>query len=246
VFDCGAAAPTLIESHLFGHERGAFTGAVDDHPGAFERADGGTLFLDEVGELALDLQPKLLRVLETRRVIRVGGTTERPVNVRIIAATNRDLEREVEAGRFRQDLFYRLGVAVVRLPALRERAGDLPQLIEHLAAELGVVVSPEVLAVLASYEWPGNVRELRNVLLSAVAVSDGALLQPRDLLLFEARRAATPAVGVSLAGQTLEQIEAAAIRQTLAHLAGNKTQAAKVLGIAPSTLYAKLKKYAIE
>jgi DNA-binding NtrC family response regulator len=246
VFDCGAVAPTLIESQLFGHERGAFTGATDDHPGAFERADGGTLFLDEVGELALDLQPKLLRVLETRRVMRLGGTVDRPVDVRIIAATNRDLEREAELGRFRQDLYYRLGVAVVRLPALRERREDLAELIPHMASELGVAVSPEVTEVLESYDWPGNVRELKNVLMSAVAVSDHKILQPRDLLLFEARRS-PPAPGEpSLAGQTLEQIEAAAIRQTLAHVAGNKSQAAKVLGIAPSTLYAKLKKYGID
>jgi transcriptional regulator with PAS, ATPase and Fis domain len=255
VFDCGAVAPSLIESHLFGHEKGAFTGATDEHPGAFEQADEGTLFLDEVGELALELQPKLLRVLETRRVMRVGGTAERPVDVRIVAATNRDLEREVEAGRFRQDLFYRLGVAVVRLPSLRERPGDVTELIQHMASEMGVAVSPEVIAVLESYDWPGNVRELRNVMMSAVAVSDKKILQPRDLLLFEARRGgaspSAPEAGAeadrtSLAGRTLEQIEAAAIRQTLEHVAGNKTHAAKVLGIAPSTLYAKLKKYSID
>jgi DNA-binding NtrC family response regulator len=246
VFDGGAAAPNLIESQLFGHERGAFTGATDEHAGAFERANGGTLFLDEIGELPLELQPKLLRVLEQRRVARLGSTGERPVDVRIIAATNRDLEREAAAGRFRHDLFFRLGVAVVRLPPLRERPGDLTAIIHHLCAELGgVAVSPDALAVLESYDWPGNVRELKNVLMSAVAVSDRAILQPKDFLLFEGRRVA-PAPGTSLAGRTLEQIEAAAIRQTLAALDGNKTQAARALGIAPSTLYAKIKKYDID
>src|SRR5690606_22054532 len=133
------------------------------------------------------------------------------------------------------------------LPALRDRPGDVPDLIQHLASELGVAVSPEVLAVLESYDWPGNVRELKNVLTSAVAVSDRKIVQPRDLLLFEARRQPAPgAEAMSLAGRTLEQIEAAAIRQTLAHVAGNKSQAARVLGIAPSTLYAKLKKYGID
>jgi DNA-binding NtrC family response regulator len=249
VFDCGAVAPNLIESQLFGHEKGAFTGATDDHIGAFERADKGTLFLDEVGEMALDLQPKLLRVLESRRVSPVGGSAERPVDVRIVAATNRDLEKEVAAGRFRQDLFYRLSVAVVRVPALRERGADVAELVGHFAAEAGVVIGPDALAVLTAYDWPGNVRELRNVVQSAAALAGRQVLEPRDFLLFEeSRRTETPVAPAlaSLAGQTLEQIEAVAIRQTLAHLGGNKTQAAKALGIAPSTLYAKLKKYEIE
>src|SRR6188508_1844304 len=135
VFDCGAAAPNLIESQLFGHERGAFTGAVDMRRGAFEHADGGTLFLDEIGELSLDLQPKLLRVLEQRRLSRLGSQAERPVDVRIVCATNRELEREVAAGRFRQDLFFRVNVAVVRLPPLRERREDLVPLIQHFASQ---------------------------------------------------------------------------------------------------------------
>ena len=251
VFDCGAVAPTLIESQLFGHERGAFTGAHEDRQGAFERAQGGTLFLDEIGELSLDLQPKLLRVLEQRRVARLGSTTERPVDVRIVCATNRDLELEVRKGQFRQDLFFRINGAVVTLPPLRERREDLVVLVGHFAAKLGgLAVSPEALAILTSYDWPGNVRELRNVLASATAVSDGASLRPRDFLLFSgpgsrARRAPT-LDGLPLAGRSLESIESAAIRQTLDHCGGNKTQAARALGIAPSTLYAKVKKYGLE
>jgi len=247
VFDCGAAAPTLIESQLFGHERGAFTGAVDTRRGAFEHADGGTLFLDEIGELSLDLQPKLLRVLEQRRVARLGSQTDRQVDVRIVCATNRELEREVAAGRFRQDLFFRVNVAVVRLPPLRERQGDLIPLIQHFAGLTeGLEVSPEALGILTSYDWPGNVRELRNVIQSASAVSDGVVLRPRDFILFSGQTRAPTLDGLPLAGRTLESIESAAIRQTLQQFAGNKTQAARALGIAPSTLYAKLKKYALE
>jgi DNA-binding NtrC family response regulator len=268
VFDCGAAAPTLIENHLFGHERGAFTGAVDQRRGAFEQADGGTLFLDEIGELSLDLQPKLLRVLEQRRVARLGSTAERPVDVRIVCATNRELEREVAAGRFRQDLFFRVNVAVVRLPPLRERREDLVPLIQLFAGHTrgrptgsspvmgsrdreetergGLEVSAEAVGILTSYDWPGNVRELRNVIQSAAAVSDGRLLRPRDFILFSGQTRAPTLDGLPLAGRTLESIECAAIRQTLQQFAGNKTQAARALGIAPSTLYAKLKKYALE
>ena len=247
VFDCGAAAPTLIESQLFGHERGAFTGAVDERRGAFEQAHGGTLFLDEIGELSLDLQPKLLRVLEQRKVGRLGSQTERSVDVRIVCATNRELEREVATGRFRQDLFFRVNVAVVRLPPLRERPEDLVPLIQHFAGLTeGLVVSPEAFGILTSYDWPGNVRELRNVIQSAAAVSDGKLLRPRDFILFSGQTRAPTLDGLPLAGRTLESIESAAIRQTLQQCDGNKTQAAKALGIAPSTLYAKLKKYALE
>ncbi|HKE18523.1 MAG TPA: sigma 54-interacting transcriptional regulator [Kofleriaceae bacterium] len=254
VFDCGAAAPTLIESQLFGHQRGAFTGAHDDHQGAFERANRGTLFLDEIGELSLDLQPKLLRVIEQRRVGRLGSQAERPVDVRVLCATNRDLEREVAEGRFRQDLFFRINMAVVRLPPLRERRDDLVALVNHFAGERELKVSSEAMAILTSYEWPGNVRELRNVILSAAAVSDGQFLRPRDFILFSGgsgagapgaggRPRAPDLDGMQLAGRTLEQIESTAIRQTLQHCGGNKTKAARALGIAPSTLYAKLKKY---
>src|SRR5688572_743309 len=175
VFDCGAVPPNLIESELFGHEKGSFTGAMMTRQGLFEQADGGTLFLDELGELPLDLQPKLLRALEQREVRRVGATKAGKVDVRIIAATNRNLEDEVRAGRFRQDLFYRLSVVRLHLPSLRERADDLPQLVKHFLQIMPYnrdadgnqrvrAVSRDALASLGAYAWPGNVRELVNVI----------------------------------------------------------------------------------
>jgi len=176
--DCGAIAPTLIESELFGHTRGAFTGADRDRPGHFVSADGGTLMLDEVGELPLDLQPKLLRVLQDGRVRPVGGDADRAVDVRLVAATNRDLERACEEGRFRQDLYYRLAVVEVVIPPLRDRKDDLPALVEHLVARVAAesgrrppTVAPAALERLAEHAWPGNVRELENALRRAVALA---------------------------------------------------------------------------
>jgi DNA-binding NtrC family response regulator len=191
VFDCGAVPPNLIESELFGHEKGSFTGAVMTRQGLFEQADGGTLFLDELGELPLDLQPKLLRALEQREVRRVGSAKAAKVDVRIIAATNRNLEDEVRAGRFRQDLFYRLSVVRLHLPALHDRVDDIPLLIQHFL-EIGAFnrkpnappvrgVSREALAALQAYPWPGNVRELVNVVERAVSFCDHDLIQLSDL-----------------------------------------------------------------
>jgi DNA-binding NtrC family response regulator len=187
VFDCGAVPPNLIESELFGHEKGSFTGAVMTRQGLFEQADGGTLFLDELGELPLDLQPKLLRALEQREVRRVGSAKSAKVDVRIIAATNRNLEDEVRAGRFRQDLFYRLSVVRLHLPSLRDRTDDIPLLVQHFL-EVGAFnrkpnappvrgVSREALFALQSYPWPGNVRELVNVVERAVSFCDNDLIQ---------------------------------------------------------------------
>ena len=178
VFDCGAAPENLIESELFGHQRGAFTGAVEARPGVFEQAHGGTIFLDEIGELPLELQPKLLRVLEQREVRRVGGTKTKPIDVRVVAASNRHLRDEVENGRFREDLYYRLAVVELTLPPLRERMEDLLPLAEHLLRRSphnrGVDrIAPEVCAVFESYHWPGNVRELNNVVERAIPFSDG-------------------------------------------------------------------------
>lgn len=167
VVDCGAVTYSLIESELFGHERGAFTGAVASRQGAFELADGGTVFLDEIGELPLDVQPKLLRVLETREFRRVGGNRTLSTNVRVIAATKRDLQREVAAGKFREDLYFRLAVVPVTVPPLRARRDDIPALVEHIlraAGGDGLTVPPDTMQSLAAHEWPGNVRELRNVL----------------------------------------------------------------------------------
>ena len=178
VFDCGAAPETLIESELFGHEKGSFTGAVQNREGVFEAASGGTIFLDEIGELPLDLQPKLLRVLEQREVRRVGSGRVRPVDVRVVAATNRDLREEVKAGRFREDLYYRLAVVEVKLPALRERLVDMNLLVEHLLRRAshnpGVIgLSHEVLDLFEAYHWPGNVRELNNVIERSIPFTDG-------------------------------------------------------------------------
>jgi DNA-binding NtrC family response regulator len=247
VFDCGAVPGNLAESELFGHERGAFTGALAAHAGAFERAHGGTLFLDEVGELPLDLQTRLLRVLDGRRVRRVGGTQDRIVDVRVLAATNRDLVAEVSAGRFRQDLFFRLAGAIVPVPSLRSRLEDLPLLVLGLLEEMGRadVIVPEVtLAAVRAHSWPGNVRELKNALGCAVALLDGNVLEPRYLrLLVPADEASSTLEHLPLGGRSLQLIERAAIKQTLNQTGGNKVLAAKSLGIAVSTLYQKLKKH---
>lgn len=250
VFDCGAVAANLVESELLGHERGAFTGAVTAHAGAFERANGGTVFLDEIAELPLELQPRLLRALESKQVRRVGGRVDRRVDVRVIAATNRDLKGEVTAGRFREDLYFRLAVGVVRIPALRERLQDLPQLCQSLLADLGrpdVRVADETFAQLEAHAWPGNVRELKNALACAVAFVEGpgGVLRPEHVKLVSARADASWLDGLPLGGQTLESIEGAAIRQTMKQAGGNKVSAARSLGIAVSTLYQKIKKHEI-
>ena len=251
VFDCAAVAANLAESELLGHERGAFTGALSVHAGAFERAHGGTLFLDEVAELPLDLQPRLLRGLESRCVRRVGGRVDRRVDVRVIAATNRDLKAEVVAGRFRWDLYFRLAVAVVHVPSLRRRLEDLPQLVHDLLADLGYAslrMSEPALAALRSHSWTGNIRELKNALSCAAAFVEpgSSSIQPRHLKLVRpAERDRSCLDGLPLGGHALEVIERAAIRQTLEQMRGNRKQAAEALGIAVSTLYEKVKKYGL-
>ncbi|HEX7500347.1 MAG TPA: sigma 54-interacting transcriptional regulator, partial [Polyangia bacterium] len=210
-----------------------------------ERAQGGTLFLDEIGELSLDLQPKLLRALEQRSIQPVGGNEERAIDVRIIVATNRDLESRVREGQFRADLFFRLSMALVLVPPLRERREDLPALAESFLAEMGksLKILPETLAIFQRYDWPGNVRELKNVIASAAVLANGEALEPKHLVLFKPHRRAPPIESLQLAGQTLENIEEAAIEQTLRQFDGNKTKAARALGIAASTLYEKIRKY---
>jgi transcriptional regulator with PAS, ATPase and Fis domain len=252
VFDCGAVAPNLAESELLGHERGAFTGAVSAYAGAFERANGGTLFLDEIGELPLDLQPRLLRVLESRRVRRVGGTKDRPLDVRIICATHRALRAGVAAGLFRQDLYFRLAAAVVAMPPLRERLEDLPLLARSLLDDQGygnLKIGDATIKALRAHTWPGNVRELKNALACAAAFVDGSgVLDPRHLRLLSAEPGGEEHSGIDrlpLGGQTLERIERVAIQQTMARTEGNKVHAAQALGIAVSTLYEKLKKYGL-
>ncbi len=250
VFDCAAAQPSLIESELFGHEKGAFTGAVAARVGVFERAHHGTLFIDEIGEMPLDLQPKLLRALDSHQVQRLGGRGAQPFDVRIIAATNRDLAKMVEVGAFRQDLYFRLSTAILQVPPLREHLDDLPDLIAHFLDQEGkhLTVSPAALTLLRGYQWPGNVRELKNVIHAAAALSSGAELNAKDLVLFQPTSAGVESPALSSAGasgQSLRDQEKAAIQQALQAHGGNRTRAARSLGIAISTLYTKIKKYCL-
>jgi transcriptional regulator with PAS, ATPase and Fis domain len=250
VFDCGAVPANLVESELFGHERGAFTGAHAEHVGAFERAEGGTLFLDEIGELPPELQPRLLRALDNHSMRRVGGTKDRKIDVRIVAATNRDLGALVAGKQFRQDLYFRLAAAIVNLPPLRERLDDIPILAPRLLEDLGrgeVVIAETTLAALRDRSWPGNVRELKNVLACALAfIEPGAgVLEPRHLRFIDPPNDEAVLDRLPLGGHSLGHLERAAIRQTLIASRGNKVHAARTLGIAPSTLYEKLKKYGL-
>jgi DNA-binding NtrC family response regulator len=251
VFDCGSVAPNLAESELLGHERGSFTGAVSAHAGAFERANGGTLFLDEIGELPLDLQSRLLRALESRRIRRVGGGMDRPIDVRVVVATNRDLRADVAAGRFREDLLFRLAVVVVRVPSLRERLEDLPELVGKLLADLGrpdLRVSEAAFDAMRAHPWPGNVRELKNALMSAVAFVEPGVraLDAYHLRFLWAGDSETAWLdSLPLAGKTLAQLERRAIQETMMYTKGNKVDAAKALGISLSTLYQKLKRHGL-
>ena len=248
VFDCGSVPAHLVESDLFGHERGAFTGAHSDRPGVFERADGGTLFFDEIGELPLELQSRLLRVLDSQAVRRVGGSRDRKFDVRIVAATNRDLARMVAAQHFRQDLYFRLAVAVVKLPPLRERREDLRSLCQTLLVDLGrsdAIVTEAAFGALRAHPWPGNIRELRNALACALAFAEEGIIEPRHLKIQPAQRTAA-VEALPLAGSSLEDIERVAIAQTLHQTKGNKLRAASLLGIARSNLYAKIEKYGLD
>jgi two-component system response regulator HydG len=252
--NCGALPETLLESELFGHTKGSFTGAVKDKTGLLEAADGGTLFLDEIGETTPSLQVKLLRALQEREVIPVGSTEPVQVDVRVIAATNRELEEEIRRGGFRSDLYYRLNVIALHLPPLRERRDDISLLADHfletLAARMEMEVpelSDEAAALLEEYDWPGNVRELENALERAMVVAREGEIQPTHLP-ERVRVAPTPQL-VDAAPKTnppMEIIERAYIQWVLQAEDGNKTRAAEVLGIDPSTLYRKLNRYGIE
>jgi len=248
--NCAAIAESVLESELFGHERGAFTGAVARHEGVFVRAEGGTLFLDEIGEMSLAAQARLLRVLETRRIVRVGGTTEVPVNVRLIAATNRDLREMADQGRFRLDLYFRLSVLQTVLPPLRERQEDVELLVHHFTRQLGEgigrriqTIHPQALAVLQRYPWPGNVRELRNVVERALVLGDGPVLELDDLPPELRCVDPTPPAPRPEPGRVrpLVEVEAEAIAAALAATGGNKARAAALLGIDRTTLYRKLR-----
>jgi len=250
--NCAAVPPSLFESELFGFKRGAFTDARRDHAGVVESAHNGTLFLDEVAEVPLASQPKLLRFLQDGEFRRLGDAEALRSNARLIAATNRDLQAEVEAGRVREDLYYRLNIVHLVLPPLRERPVDIPALAHHLLARLadryqlaGADLAPDALAALTAYPWPGNIRELENVLARALALRSGRTLTVRDLPPHIAR--ATGAAGASVGAQipttmlTLEEVERRHILQVLEKTGGNKLKAAEVLGIDRSTLHRKLK-----
>jgi DNA-binding NtrC family response regulator len=235
----------LIESELFGHEKGAFTGAVAARQGLFRSASGGTLFLDEIGELPLPLQPTLLRALEAGQVTPVGSDKSVAVDVRLIAATNRNLDEAIVAGRFREDLYYRLNVVELAVPPLRERTDDLLPLARRFAVEFSgtpMRLSPQTLQCLLAYQWPGNVRELRNAIQRACLLSRGDVILPEHMPPKIAQRCtsfAEPEAGGD--GGRLSQVERAAILATLEETAGNRTQAAKKLGISRRTLIYKLR-----
>ncbi|HKV73685.1 MAG TPA: sigma-54 dependent transcriptional regulator [Gemmatimonadales bacterium] len=249
--NCGALPENLLESELFGHVKGSFTGAVRDKQGLFAAARGGSFFLDEVGEMPPSLQVKLLRVLQEREAIPVGGTEAVQVDVRIIAATNRDLEEEIRRGTFRSDLFYRLNVIPVQLPPLRERRDDIVLLIESFLQRLALerqdeakALSADALDAVMVYDWPGNVRELENALEHAVALTSGRVIEPAQLPDRITRRRKEPLVSErSYENPTLDVIERAYIMWVLQAEGGNKTRAAEALGIDPSTLYRKLSRY---
>ena len=250
--NCAAIPAELIESELFGHTGQAFTGARAARAGLFEAADEGTIFLDEVGELPVQVQPKLLRVLQEGTIRRVGADQEREVKVRVVAATNRDLEKDVGDGRFREDLYWRLNVIHLHVPPLRERTFDIPLLVEHFinkAADASgsspFEVTPEALAVLTAYTYPGNIRELENTIERAVALARGATLTPEDL---PERVRSTGATAALLARSsasrlTLDELEREYILETLRQTGGNKSRAAELLGLDRKTLYRKLDEY---
>lgn len=253
--NCAAIPAELIESELFGHTGQAFTGAKQARAGLFEAADGGTIFLDEVGELPLMMQPKLLRVLQESTVRRVGADQEKNINVRVVAATNRDLEAEIQAGRFREDLYWRLNVIHLGIPPLRERPFDIPLLVEHFlnksaetAGRPALNVTPEALATLTAYSWPGNARELENAVERAVALAEGAHLTPEDLPQRIRNSGQTSQLLMQARTQrmTLSELERAYILETLRLTGGNKSRAAELLGFDRRTLHRKLDEYRAE
>jgi DNA-binding NtrC family response regulator len=249
--NCAAIPDTLLESELFGHEKGAFTGAIERRQGCFELADHGTLFLDEIAEMTPSTQVKLLRVLQERSFRRVGGKSEQAVDIRVVAATNQDPPTAVKEGKLREDLYYRLNVFEIKLPPLRERKDDMPLLIQGFINEFNArngrsvaAVDPGAMAMLEAYSWPGNVRELRNVIERATIVAEGRFIQEKDLPPLSGSGRGVPAAAAAapglVAGMTVEKAEQELIRITLQHTGGNKTRAAEMLGISLKTLHNKL------
>ena len=257
--NCAGLSDTLLEDELFGHVPGAFTDAKGAREGRFEYANGGTLFLDEIGDMPLTMQPKLLRVLESGEVVRVGSNEAKHVSVRFISATNHDLEKLVEEGQFRGDLFFRIKGMEIHLPALRDRRDDIPMLAHHyvskFAAQMskpGLVLGEETMSVLMQFDWPGNVRQLINVVQNAVIMCDGEKIEPRHLppeVLSEIGDGGIASSGAATgagAGMSLDQLEKHAIRNALQVTAGNREKAAKMLGIGERTLYRKLNEYGLK
>jgi DNA-binding NtrC family response regulator len=247
--NCGAISPNLMESELFGHERGSFTGAVRDHKGLFERAHGGTLFLDEVSEMPIDLQVKLLRVLETGMFRRVGSDRETETDVRVLAATNRIPEEAVAQGKLREDLLYRLQVFPLRLPPLRDRSGDIAVLAQHFLArhneesEANKTFAPGALALLGGHLWPGNVRELRNVIHRAFIMANEIIDEEHLPVAVAASPKATGPTFIVRVGQSIAEVERNLIEATLAENQGNKERVAEILGVSLKTLYNRLAEY---
>lgn len=244
--NCSAFGKELLESELFGHKAGSFTGAVKDKKGLFEEANEGTIFLDEIGEMNIDLQAKLLRVLETGIFMKVGETKETKVNIRIIAATNRDLQKESESGHFRLDLFYRLSVFQIHLPSLQERKDDIRELTEHFSKYFSEKVNkkitgatPEFLSALKQHTWRGNIRELKNVIERAVIMAEG------EHLSFESLPYDFDVSNIQSSVFALDEVEKAHIRKVMAYAKGNKTEAARLLNIGLTTLYRKIEEYKI-
>jgi two-component system NtrC family response regulator/two-component system response regulator HydG len=246
--NCAALSESLLESELFGHEKGSFTGAVGRREGRFERADGGTLFLDEIGEISPSIQVKLLRVLQSREFERVGGSETVKVDIRLVAATNRDLAAEVKAGKFREDLYYRLNVVAVTLPPLRERKGDLPALVSHFLKQFNESygksvrgLAPGTLQALMAHDWPGNIRELENAIERAVVLAKGNELTSDDLP--SAISGPRPLSGVLGPGASMAQVERQMILQTLQMVNGSTSRAAEILGISVRKIQYKLNEY---
>ena len=252
--NCAALPETLLESELFGHAKGSFTGAIKDKEGLFKVAEGGSFFLDEIGETSLSIQVKLLRVLEQKEVTPVGETKPTPVDVRLVAATNQDLEQKVKASQFRPDLFYRLNVLPLRIPPLRERKDDIPILCAHFLKrhfqKLNLKeksLSPEALVLLSTYHWPGNVRELENTLERAIILSNGNRINPSDLPVHISAAKVEPFVREQTPNHpTLEELEKAYIFWVLTQNEWNKSKVAQILGIDTSTLYRKIEKYELK
>lgn len=254
VVNCAGLNENLLESELFGHVRGAFTGAVSERKGLLEAADGGTIFLDEVGDMPLTMQAKLLRALESGEILPVGSNETRHTDVRVIAATHRDLRELIKEGKFREDLYYRLNQVTIRIPPLRERREDIPLLIQHFIQqgneEHGRAIegiSPEAVRILVNQRWDGNVRQLKQVITQMLVLAPGPVLEAADIP--EEYRQSTEIIAVGsgfLAGHTLQELEKVAIQQTLRLTGGNREKAAKLLGIGARTLYRKLKEYDIE